>query len=203
VAVHAWAGRHQRLARRGGWVHHRGVLPIVAGSLIRVRVDRLPGDRTPKPLWLWHCHPEPADLDLLRIFAVFCRRFDAEHTFRFFKQTLGWTTPRLRTPQAADRWTWLILAAYTQLRLTRVLAPDLRRPWQAPLAADRITPGRVRRGFFAHPAHRRPSHQRTKPAHPGPGRPKGSRNKHRAARHAVGKHTKVDRRKQRKTNNQP
>src|SRR5256885_3027895 len=28
------------------------------------------------------------------------------------------------------RWTWLILAAYTQLHLARGLADDLRRPWQ-------------------------------------------------------------------------
>jgi hypothetical protein len=47
-----------------------------------------------------------------------------------FKQTLGWTVPRIRTPQAADRWTWLVLAAYTQLRLARPLAEDLRRPWE-------------------------------------------------------------------------
>jgi hypothetical protein len=28
--------------------------------------------------------------------------FDIEHTFRLFKQTLGWTCPKIRTPQAAD-----------------------------------------------------------------------------------------------------
>lgn len=28
-----------------------------------------------------------------------------------FKQTLGWTRPRLRGPEAAGRWTWLIIAA--------------------------------------------------------------------------------------------
>jgi hypothetical protein len=34
---------------------------------------------------------------------MFLRRFDLEHTFRFVKQTLGWTKPRIRTPAAADR----------------------------------------------------------------------------------------------------
>jgi hypothetical protein len=29
---------------------------------------------------------------------------------RFLKQTLGATLPRIRTPEAADRWTWLILS---------------------------------------------------------------------------------------------
>ena len=43
--------------------------------------------------------------------------FDIEHTFRLFKQTLGWTAPKVRTPQAADRWTAMIVAVYPQLRL--------------------------------------------------------------------------------------
>ena len=51
---------------------------------------------------------------------MFLRRFDLEHTFRFFKQTLGWTKPRIRTPAAADRWTWLVIGAHTQLRLEAV-----------------------------------------------------------------------------------
>ena len=55
-----------------------------------------------------------------------------EHTFRLFKQVLGWTAPKIRDPAAADRWTWLIIAAYAQLRLARPLAADLRRPGSAP-----------------------------------------------------------------------
>jgi hypothetical protein len=35
-----------------------------------------------------------------------------EHTIHFCKQTLGWI-PRVRHPEQADRWTWLVLAAYT------------------------------------------------------------------------------------------
>jgi hypothetical protein len=186
VVVHAYDHRHQRITRRGGWQQHPGLLPIVEGTLIQVQVDRLPGQRTPKPLWLWHSNPETAELDLGRIFATFCRRFDAEHTFRFLKQTLGWTRPRVRTPGQADRWTWLIIVAYTQLRLTRHLADDLRRPWQPALPAHRLTPGRVRRGFLRiQPFTARPAGA-PKPATPGPGRPKG-RTSTPAPRHPVGK----------------
>jgi hypothetical protein len=199
VVVHAWGQRHQQLARRGGWQQHSGMLPIVAGTLIRVHVDRLPGNRAPKPLWLWHSHPQPTDLDLLRIFAVFCRRFDAEHTFRFFKQTLGWTRPRVRTGEQADRWTWVVLAAYTQLRLTRTLAADLRRPWEKPLPTNQLTPARVRRAFWRIRRAAGVPARAPKPSRPGPGRPKGSRNKHHAPRHSVGKHTKVHSRKPSKT----
>jgi hypothetical protein len=188
VVIHAYGRRHQRLTRRGGWDTHPGLLPIVEGTLIQVIVDRLPGNRAPKPLWLWHSHPQAPDLDLRKIFAAFCRRFDAEHTFRFLKQTLGWTRPRLRTPTQADRWTWLVIAAYTQLRAARTLADDLRRPWQPPLPAHRLTPGRVRRGFWRlHRTTTRPAGA-PKPATPGPGRPKG-RTSTPAPRYPAGKKT--------------
>jgi hypothetical protein len=81
---------------RAGWASHAGRLPIVEGTLINIKVDRLPGDRTPKPVCLWHSHTEADQLDLQRVFRIFLRRFNIEHTFRFLKQTLGWTRPRLR-----------------------------------------------------------------------------------------------------------
>ena len=190
--LRAYGHQHPRLGRRGGWTEHPGELPVIEGTIIHVQVERLPGDRKPKPMWLWHSNPEPAQLDLARVFAAFLRRFDLEHTFRFFKQTLGWTRPRVRTPQQADRWTWIILAAYTQLRLARSLTEDLRRPWEKPLIPAKLTPARVRRGF---PRIRRTSTDPVaapKTTRPGPGRPKGSANKHRAPRYPVGKQTKMD-----------
>jgi hypothetical protein len=198
VAVTAWGRYHPQLQRRAGWTAHPGRLPIVEGALILVRVDRLPGDRAPKPVWLWHSHPHAADLDVLRLFHTFLRRFDLEHTFRFLKQTLGWTRPRLRHPDQADRWTWLILAAYTQLRLARGLTDDLRRPWETPMPPDRLTPGRVRRGFpRIHRTTARPT-AAPKPSRPGPGRPKGMRNSSPAPRYPVGKRSKVDTSKRKK-----
>jgi DDE superfamily endonuclease len=190
--LRAYGHLHPRLGRRGGWTDHTGPLPVIEGTIIHVQVERLPGDRKPKPMWLWHSTPNPAQLDLPRVFATFLRRFDLEHTFRFLKQTLGWTRPRMRTPEQADRWTWIVLAAYAQLRLARAIAEDLRRPWEKPLSPGQLTPARVRRGFprirrdTAHPA------AAPKIARPGPGRPKGSVNKQRAPRYPVGKHTKVD-----------
>jgi hypothetical protein len=73
--------------------------------------------------------------------------FDIEHTFQLLKQPLGWTRPKLRAPEAGDRWTWLIIAAHTQLRLTRESFADLRHPWEKPAEPARLTPARVRRGF--------------------------------------------------------
>jgi hypothetical protein len=181
---------HPRLTRRAAWISHTGPLPILEGTLIRLTVDRVPSGQNPKPIWLWCSTPElnAAQVDLL--WQAYLRRFDVEHTFRLLKQTLGWTRPRLRDPAAADTWTWLIIAAHTQLRLARRLADDLRRPWEKPAEAtrpDRLSPARVRRAFrnlrpqTSHPA------QAPKPTRPGPGRPPGSPNRHRAPHHDVGK----------------
>src|SRR3954447_16611704 len=143
----SWDRLHPRLTHRGAWATHPGRLPIVEGTLIRLQVEQLPGARAAKPVWLWTSAPD-ADADAVtRCWRAYLRRFDLEHTIRFAKQTLGWTRPKLRSPAAADRWTWLILAAHTQLRLARPLAADLRRPWERPLPAERLTPARVRRGF--------------------------------------------------------
>jgi hypothetical protein len=98
-----------------------------------------------------------------------------EHTVRFAKQTLGWTTPRPRHPEQADRWTWLVLAAYTQLRLARAVVADHRLPWERPRSQPRLSPYRVRRGFpRLLPAPGSPA-ATPKPSGRSPGRPKGHR----------------------------
>lgn len=60
-------------------------------------------------------------------------RFSIDHMFRLWKDSLGWTKPRVRYPEQADRWTWIVLAAYTQLRLARGLVADQKLPWEKPL----------------------------------------------------------------------
>jgi hypothetical protein len=123
-------------------------MTIVEGTLIRLHVSRLTGrrDREPKTVWLWWHGGDACGLDLDRVWRAYLRRFDIEHTFRFTERTLGWTTAKLRFPEQADRWTWLILAAFTQLRLARPLVGGHRLPWQPPLPAHAFTPGPVRQG---------------------------------------------------------
>jgi hypothetical protein len=183
----AWDRLHPRLTHRSAWLDHHGELPVLHGTLIRLAVEHLPGDRDPKPLWLWSsaAGASPAHVD--RLWQAFLRRFDLEHTFRLFKQTLGWTAPRLRDPAAADRWTWLVITAHTQLRLARDLTEDLRRPWERPAAPGRLTPARVRRGFRnLRPKTSLPA-SAPKPGKAGPGRPAGTRNRQPTTRHDVGK----------------
>jgi hypothetical protein len=174
VRVRAWRGLHPKLHGRG---RRKGAaeLPIVRGTVIRVDVEHLPKPtgRADKTLWLWWSGPGEANLE--RCFRAYLRRFDIEHAFRFLKGTLGWTTPQLCTPAQADRWTLIVAAAYTELRLARGLVADLRLPWERPCDPAKLTPCRVRRGFrrlratLGTPA--LPPKSRT----PGPGRPKGTR----------------------------
>jgi len=78
-----------------------------------------------KTLWLWWAGPGTPDLDVC--WRAYIHRFDIEHTLRFVKHTLGWTTPRVRLPNRRPL-TWLVVAAYTQLRLARGLVSDCRLP---------------------------------------------------------------------------
>ena len=174
VKVQAWAGLHPKLAGRGRWAGDDAP-PIVPGTVIRVQVEHLPKptSRALKTLWLWWSGPDQPDLDIC--WRAYLRRFDIEHTYRFVKNTLGWVTPAVRTPEQADLWTWLIVAAYTQLRLARGLVDDQRMPWERPRDPAQLTPARVRRGFHRlSPTIGTPASP-PKSDTPGPGRPKGTR----------------------------
>ncbi|MFD7262225.1 NF041680 family putative transposase [Streptomyces sp. NPDC059874] len=187
ATAQAWDRLHPRLTHRAAWGDHEGPLPIIEGTVIRLTVAKLPSGGVNKPVWLWWSGTGAAAEDVDRSWQAFLRRFDVEHTFRLLKQTLGWTRPMLRDSAAADRWTWLVLAAHAQLRLARPLAADLRRPWERPGEPNRLTPARVRRGFRNLRAKTGTPARAPKPTRPGPGRPLGSKNRRPAARHDVGR----------------
>jgi hypothetical protein len=187
----AWDRLHPRLTHRGGWADHQGELPVIEGTLIQLSVEYLPGERDPKPVWLWASTIGLSADQVNRAWRAFLRRFDLEHTFRMFKQTLGWTKPKIRDPEAADRWSWLIVVVHTQLSLARDLTNHIRRPWEPRRpAGSPLTPAQVRRGYRN--IHRNlPLPARApKPTRPGPGRPPGRTNRQPAPRHDLGKHAK-------------
>ncbi len=177
VRVRAFSELHPKVSAHEGR-GSRGPLPIVVGTLVLVEVERLPrGERrrAPRVLWLWWHGPEGMVPDLELLWRSYARRFDLEHTFRFLKQTFGWTSPRFRHPEQADRWSWLVMVAFTQLRLGRASVADMRLPWERRYEAGRLTPMRVHRvvstllGRSGTPA------KPPKPCGRSPGRPKGRR----------------------------
>jgi hypothetical protein len=177
VRVRAWAGLHPKVASHEGR-GSRGPLPIVVGTLVLVEVERLPRGgrrREPRVLWLWWAGPAGTEPDLGLLWRAYARRFDLEHTFRFLKQTLGWTNPRFRHPEQADVWTWLVVAAFTQLRLARASVADMRLPWEKRYEAGRLTPTRVHRVVSALLGRLGTPAKPPKPCGRSPGRPKGRR----------------------------
>src|SRR6266852_2055096 len=96
-------------------------------------------------------------------------RYRAQHAFKTLKGTLGLTAAKVRTPEQADRWVRLVMAAAAQLLLARPLAADLRRPWE-----KRPEPGRPK-GSLSGPAPRYPVHKKadsTDKNDPSNGKPK-------------------------------
>jgi hypothetical protein len=173
VRVRAWAGLHPKQQNHPGR-GTRKTRPIVRGTLVLVEVSRLPArPYPPHRLWLWWAGPGAPDLNLL--WRAYVRRFDLEHTLRFCKQNLGWTMPRVRHPAQADRWTWLVVAAYTQLRLARPWVADHRLPWERPQDLGTLTPCRVRRALSALLSLVGTPARAPKPCGRSPGRPTGSR----------------------------
>ena len=176
VVVRAWAELHPKVDNHPA-KGTRGPLPIVVGTLILVEVERLPrGERRrePRVLWLWWHGPKGTAPDLDLIWRAYVRRFDLEHTFRFLKQSMGWTAPRVRHPEQADRWTWLVVAAYTQLRLARTRVADQRLPWERRYDRGRLTPVRVHRVVSSLLMELGTPASSPKPCGRSPGRPKGS-----------------------------
>jgi hypothetical protein len=143
----SWDRLHPQLTRTGAWADHKGLIPIMEGTVIRLQVDRLPGTgtpKTPKPLWLWFSTTATTAGQVDRLWQMFLRRFDLEHTFRFLKQTMGWTKPRIRTPEAADRSVRRISSVVSSV--CRGPIPGQRRPvarmtrnWPPPASMSAVT----------------------------------------------------------------
>lgn len=170
VWTRAWHRRHPEPRPRRKW---EGT-GIVEGSLIRREMTH-PGGHV-QVWWLWWAGPADA-FDLTVLADAYRHRFTIEHAFRFGKQDLFWTGHTPLDPAQAERWSWIVAFAYTQLRLARPVTADLRLPWEKHLPPDLLTPRRVRRGFRLVTANLPTPAKPPKPSRPGPGRPKGSKNK--------------------------
>jgi hypothetical protein len=196
VRVQAWRNMHQQLGRSGHWADWPAgkPLPIVAGTIIRISVQRLPGGRTPqRDIWLFHTAPAGVEPDLDLLWKAYLRRFDQEHFHRFAKVYLGSGAPRLASAAATDRWVMLTLAAYAQLRIASGLPDQLRRPWQARLPPGTTpSPYRTRLGFRRLRARLGCPTQPAKFTRPGPGRPRGSKNRPKTPRPPHRKSIKLD-----------
>lgn len=111
-------------------------------SLLRVcRPGAVGTQREPPTLWLlWQGAAMPP---LCQIPSLYRRRYSIEHGYRFDKQSLLWSQPRLRTPEKFEAWTQVVSAVHNQITLARPLTAGLRRPWERGRRGS--TPQQVRR----------------------------------------------------------
>ncbi|MBG1265066.1 NF041680 family putative transposase [Nostoc sp. WHI] len=118
-------------------------------SLLRVERQDVQGNqRVSKPLWLaWVGEAMPP---LEEVWRFYLRRFTIDHWYRFLKQRLHWTVPKLSTPKQCERWSDLMPLMTWELWLARDIVTDNPLPWQR--SSDKLTPGRVAQaigGVFA------------------------------------------------------
>lgn len=110
--------------------------------MLLIRVERLDPQgnlRVSKPLWLaWVGEKMPP---LEEVWRLYLRRFTIDHWYRFLKQRLHWTVPKLGTPKQCERWSDLMPLMTWELWLARDIVTDNPLPWQKSL--DKLTPGRV------------------------------------------------------------
>jgi len=115
-------------------------------SMSVVLVERLTTDgctKTNKPMWLAFAGLKMPPPD--RVWRLYLRRFAIDHWYRFAKNRLHWTVPRLSTPVQCDRWSDLMPLVTWQLWFARQLVAQRPLPWQK--AQTKLTPGRVAQSF--------------------------------------------------------
>lgn len=128
VRIRLWRKKHFRLS------------PNYPMSILLV--ERLLEDGSPrvlKPMWLAFVGEEMPPLS--ELWKLYLRRFAVDHWYRFLKQRLHWTLPKLSTPQQCDRWSDLMPLMTWELWLARDIVNDNPLPWQKQIS--KFTPGRV------------------------------------------------------------
>lgn len=132
LEVAAWANLHYKQCRH------------ITVTIIRVIRHGATGKkRDPRVSWFVWLGSER--LPLADVWPTYRRRYSQEHGFRFEKQDLLWTAPRLRTPEQFQRWTDIVAAARNQLVLARDAVAAQRYPWEAQQRS--ATPRQVRRAM--------------------------------------------------------
>ncbi len=111
-----------------------------------VRVERLEQQRSwriSKPLWLaWLGEQMPPVSEVWRLYL---RRFAVDHWYRFAKQRLHGTLPKLSSPKQCERWSDLMPLMSWELWLARDIVADNPLPWHRSI--PKLTPGRVAQAF--------------------------------------------------------
>jgi hypothetical protein len=101
--------------------------------------------RDPHLSWFIWVGVAGAKLALEDVWTIYRQRYSMEHTYRYEKQDLLWSQPKLRRPEQFELWTDVVTVAGAELRLGRELVSGLRQPWEKSSPQRAVTPRQVRR----------------------------------------------------------
>jgi hypothetical protein len=152
-------------------------------SLTLIRINRQNGPdskRKTRVMWLiWHAAQTQSEHcsntcmpPLEQIPQIYRLRYCIEHSYRFDKQNLLWTKPRLRTPDKFETWTNVVAAVHNQITIAYEFQREFRMPWANPNAE--ATPEQIRRGLEGIIAHLGTPAKPTQPRGKAPGRAVGA-----------------------------
>jgi hypothetical protein len=133
VSIRCWKQMHVKDAR---------YLDLTIIKVIRPHAKD--SERDPRISWFVYIGQDPKDA-IAQIALLYCLRFGQEHGYRFDKQSLLWTKPRLQTPEQFDLWTHIVAIAHNHIVLARDLIEAELRPWENKHRTP--TPQNVRRGL--------------------------------------------------------
>jgi hypothetical protein len=133
VQIHWWNNMHVKSAR---WLD----LTIIQVS----RPQASGSERDPRVSWFVYIGQNLQD-GIAQIALLYDLRFGQEHGYRFRKQSLLWTEPRLRTPEQFDRWSHIVTIVHNLVVLARGFIEGELRPWENKQREQ--TPQQVRRGL--------------------------------------------------------
>jgi DDE superfamily endonuclease len=133
VQVNWWKKMHVKSAR---W------LDLTIIQVVRPQANG--SERDPRVSWFAYIGQDIQE-GLEQIALFYGLRFGQEHGYRFKKQSLLWTEPRLRTPQQFDRWSHIVTIVHNLVVLARDLIEGELRPWENKQREQ--TPQQVRRGL--------------------------------------------------------
>jgi len=170
VTVRCWGGLHRKECRP---------VPITAVCLTRPAATDTKDDR--RETWFWWLGGRALP-PLAELACLYPRRFSIEHGYRFDKQDLLWTAPRVRTPEQMERWTDVVAAVHNEVGLARARAQVQRLPWEDPTRP--LSPRQVRRVLTWIIAQEGTPAAPPRPRGKSPGRARGAIVRH-APRHPV------------------
>ena len=145
---HTWDGMDGKgHSVRICWWEHMHVKDARWLDLTIIQVSRphaTNSERDPRISWFVYQGHNPQE-GLAQIALMYGLRFCQEHSYRFDKQALLWTQPRLRTPEQFDRWSQVVAIVHNLITFAReFIAPELH-PWEN--KQRNPTPQQVRRGL--------------------------------------------------------